>query len=409
MAKNKWNITSQYINGVEMYEVYRIKDTTQVDYAGNREYALGSYTEDRAKAQEVCDKLNDAVNKERYIELLKPIVAEHLNDNGYFEIYWDYRDELDARSVLQAYKNKLKCPEETIEGFIAQQLWELNLDYDFHLYEMVEKDIQDEISNEGGEELAELYNEYGLEWDYLEEAGYNGVDINLHDLLRNTRLCVNVMFATPCEENYDMSSIITAYGCWKEPCPTEVDDLDNALTYLIHQQGHSVKEIYDCLLGNPRGFTSENSNTFAKSVVNDIVNNTSEHISSVCALVELSGEDIITFFDAVAEGKKYLSFDKTTEIGLFNDWSGAGGLLEIQLDKPFVVPVDMVKNIQIEGAGKENSGYTVNEVYGLIGSCWKDCVSYTDDAPELYQEDMAQVLEEVTKLLEEQDKDITDD
>lgn len=349
------------------------------------------------------------VKRERYIELLKPIVAEHLNENGYFEIYWDYRDELDADTILKAYKNKLKNPEETIEGFIAQQLWELNLDYDFHLYEMVEKDIQDEISNEGGEELAELYNEYGLAFDCLDNVGYNGIDVNLHDLLRNTRICVNVMFATPCEENYDMSSIITAYGCWKEPCPTEVDDLDNALTYLIHQQGHSVKEIYDCLLSNQKGFTSENSNTFAKSVVNDIVNNTSEYISSVCALVELSGEDIITFFETVAEGKGYLSFDKTTEIGLFNDWSGAGGLLEIKLDKPFIVPVGMVNNIQIEGADKENSGYTVDSVYGLIGSCWKDCVSYTDDAPELYQEDMTQVLEEVTKVLEEQDKDITDD
>ena len=50
-----------------------------------------------------------------------------------------------------------------------------------------------------------------------------------------------------------------------------------------------------------------------------------------------------------------------------------------------------------------------NAVYGLMGSCWKDCVTYTDDAPELDQEDVAQVLEEVTKVLEEQDKDITDD
>ncbi len=57
MKKGKWKVTMQYLGGVEKYSVVRIKDTSQPEHGGNREYAMG-YTEDRNEAEALCEKLN---------------------------------------------------------------------------------------------------------------------------------------------------------------------------------------------------------------------------------------------------------------------------------------------------------------------------------------------------------------
>lgn len=61
-------------------------------------------------------------------------------------------------------------------------------------------------------------------------------------------------------------------------------------------------------------------------------------------------------------------------------------MLEFKLDKPFVVPAGMVREIQIEGA--ENRGYSVDNVYGLVGGCWKETLEFAGENPVLYEEDL---------------------
>lgn len=41
-----------------MYQAYRIRDVDAVDHSGNREYA-GEWTENKAEAQAVADRLNE--------------------------------------------------------------------------------------------------------------------------------------------------------------------------------------------------------------------------------------------------------------------------------------------------------------------------------------------------------------
>lgn len=52
-----WKLTSQYINGVKMFAVYRNLRDTEPDHSGNREYASG-YIESQEEAQERADILN---------------------------------------------------------------------------------------------------------------------------------------------------------------------------------------------------------------------------------------------------------------------------------------------------------------------------------------------------------------
>ena len=65
--QSEWFVSSNPIPGPEkrimMYQAQRRKDTSAVDYSGNRDDAGGFY-EDKDKAQEIVDKLN-AEEKER--------------------------------------------------------------------------------------------------------------------------------------------------------------------------------------------------------------------------------------------------------------------------------------------------------------------------------------------------------
>ena len=55
--KSEWKISSMYLGGKKVYQVYRIKDMRVVDHSGNREYA-GGLTDDEAEAMALAEKLN---------------------------------------------------------------------------------------------------------------------------------------------------------------------------------------------------------------------------------------------------------------------------------------------------------------------------------------------------------------
>ena len=67
--KSEWKISSQYLGGRKVYQVYRIKDMRIVDHSGNREYA-GGLTDDEAAAMALAEELNAEEGKksEWYVE-----------------------------------------------------------------------------------------------------------------------------------------------------------------------------------------------------------------------------------------------------------------------------------------------------------------------------------------------------
>ena len=61
MNPGTWKVTWQYIGGVKMYAVYRLRDINEVDHSGNREYATG-YSENREGMQETADQMNSYID-----------------------------------------------------------------------------------------------------------------------------------------------------------------------------------------------------------------------------------------------------------------------------------------------------------------------------------------------------------
>lgn len=192
-------------------------------------------------------------------------------------------------------------------------------------------------------------------WGDLESTGYEGIDANVEDLLSNSSFNVNVFFATEAERNFDMGSIVNAFGNdYREPRLEDVDaeDLDNALSYLVNQQGHSIAEVY----GN-------GDNAFIRSVREEIDENSSEAMSELRALVRMDGQQMLDFIEKRNEAKDSLVLPKDyATMGIFNQWSGCGGMLDIRLEKDAVLPLSMVRGFQVEGQ-PDPDGYTVNDTY----------------------------------------------
>ena len=335
----------------------------------------------------------DSTLEQQWFDFLKQQVSEYCNENGAYEVYWDYNDSLDPQQVVDAVNTAVE-EGSSVSAVLDDMIFEMNADYDENFFDAVRSNIPEEL--EGFADDRDLYED-------LEEAGYTGLDMNTKDLLDATELRVNILFATPAEQNSDMSSLIKCYGSYHNPNFENINavDLDNCMTYLIHQQGHSIKEYYECLLDNPGGFDFNHKSTFIESCVDDCVNNSSEGMSVITALVSLSAMEYYELVKQTKAGEGYLTISKNAYGGTFNPWGGAGGL-SIELEKDMIMPIAYVNRIQVEGA--DNSEYTVDDVFGLVGSAWEGTLTF-GGTPELYQEDIDEVVDYIHSLAEKVDEE----
>lgn len=196
---------------------------------------------------------------------------------------------------------------------------------------------------------------------------------------------VNILLATPDDQKNDCCSIHEQYLAMTDPGaltrPEEALNKETAITWLVKQQGHTLEELKSVLEEYTDFFNRpeiealpydlahkifvENHNEFLSSICEELENHTYYH-GALTVLAEMSISDFIS----MQEGNKNIVLSPRSTIGIFNPWNGSGSLLEIQLEKPLTFTTDMIHDVQIEGVKPDNS-YTVNQVYGLVGSCWK--------------------------------------
>ena len=292
-------------------------------------------------------------------------VKKYCNADGMIETYWDYQDREALNDEIKRYAADFEGGDliEHIADQMRDENWYLNWcdEYEDDFFAGIRNDaptIEDEeLRNYVVDKLENM--DYTDLRDELEVAGYNGVDDGIESELKNVKVNVNLTLATDNEANYDMSSIITCFGT--DYLPVEFDSLDashldNALTYLIHQQGHTLKEFYDSYLGNADG------GKLLKSIGAEVDNNPAEATCGLTVLVSVNmGE-----YGAILSNEGNIEVSADTELGLYNSWIGGGSVFEIALEKPFVFPASMVLHADLDditGTG----AYSVGDTYGTMG------------------------------------------
>lgn len=146
---------------------------------------------------------------------------------------------------------------------------------------------------------------------------------------------------------------------------------------------------------------------FIKSVHEEITENSSEAMSELTALVSMNGQQMFDFLDAVERSTDSLVLPKDyATLGVFNQWSGCGGTLDIQLEKDAVLPLSMVREFNIEGQKEVPGSYTVDSVYGLVSSMWCPNLSYREGTETGIKEDYGAALVQARETFSEAAKKV---
>lgn len=293
---------------------------------------------------------------------LKQKIEEYLQENHKEEeIYIDYRD-FDGLVSLVAKS-------ETVDDFIYElddAYYESRLGVYEYVVDEVAKHFGIESYSDDYEDLIELVNE--------------NVEVSL-DVKRflDYKVKTNVM-----SNHYkDSDCDFTGTG-W--------------LHWLMNSQGYKmndypvIKQLAEYRHLVPCGknsvfYEDPNENDWAKEEASKIKNGNSKFLKSllreVCelpidymrTLVFLTEMTIEDYFK-MKNNKDYkeITFKTNTMCGLFDCWCGSGSILEIELEKDVTINKDNIYQVQLEDCHSKEKpyiGYSVNSVYGLVGSCWQ--------------------------------------
>ena len=218
-----------------------------------------------------------------------------------------------------------------------------------------------------------------------EELRYNIVETSLS--IEKKRFKCNLVLGHKGEGNSDFGAIREMIDLLMDRVPDDECMMNNALTWLVHQQGYSMADVV-------AQFGTENAteSAFIKSVCEEM-ENCDNVMNAVTICFSVTADD----FDGLVDGAgKNLKISKNANIGLFAPWVGGGSTMEIVLEKDIILPQSMINQIQIEGA--KNREYSVDDVFGMSGSFWKPgCLSWTDEpayilSPETVADDVNNIL-----------------
>ena len=277
-------------------------------------------------------------------------------EGSVIRLHADYRDTNEG--LLQSAYD---AQEMGTDGFLRVIRDEINDNW----ADLFDFAIDDIIEHSGAVPSAGAADErYDLARDYIIE-NYSFEPPYSHYL--DQKVNVNVLLATETEKNLDFASITEMEAGFMNPNLLDGEEQDNALAWLVDQQGYSIDDLKSAVLEyDDLGYETcqEAHGTFLASVASELFDFGSVQ-GAVTVLATISLNDMAKLLDPQAE----LVMPKDTTIGIFAPWVGGGSTLDIQLEKPLAIPHDLRFDIQIEGAACR--GYTVNNVYGLVSEAWK--------------------------------------
>lgn len=304
--------------------------------------------------------MEESTNLEQQVnDWFKNEIDELCNDNNMIEANWDYRDtealEENVYNIVKDFDGN-----GNLLDYIVDTLQEDWMDWGME----IESDLAIKIKDDANQIEDEILKNAVLEtieediWDAMYNAGYNGVDDGIREHLEAMNVNVNLSLATANELNYDMSSMIICFGTDYMVPEYEMIDasyLDNAITYLVNQQGHSLKDLYDDLLGG------KNGGTLIHSVSEELANNPAEATSSLTVLVNIP----LGQYNSLMSNDGVVTVDEKTEIGIYNSWIGGGSTFGISLEKPFSFSTSMIYRVDLDNV-TESGNYSVGDCYGTM-------------------------------------------
>ena len=300
------------------------------------------------------ETINNIIREKTYCD-------EEIPGSGSFtyQLYADYRDELDDANIKQIFNS---CdPKEEFLDLLMQG-------YDDAMWEDECEIVSTIMAN-----LEETDVE--LDEDEIRQYVQENVCIELpEDHYLSQQVNINIYLDTG-DANYDFT--LNTFGQCYYGDPEEPIDDKASLVWLAKTQGYTKEDLYNAVYSEDKI-----ESKFLSSVRRECANIVSS-INALVFCVRMSLEDALTL-NSVFEKPHSIILNTGVTCGLYDSWSGGGSTMEIELEKPISIPLDIIHTALPDGC---NEHYSIKNCYGVCDSFWTDgCYSLVYDTP---KEDIA--------------------
>ena len=303
----------------------------------------------------------------KYEDKIYSLFSDYIKENPEIEIYTDYHDFEDIYYALYVIKD-IKTPcNNTIRKKVKLSREEFYENIEEAYYENSRFEVQNYIDDFISSISSSRLKDYASSHD---EVRYNLIDMVYGE--------VNIKY--PYEEF--LSQYININIFWSVKNKSGYDDV--FLKFLLHSQDLYIKDhkYLKKLLNNLHCYKEFKSglskkdikqleedyknNVFLKSLIDEIENCYLDSPRDLCFIAEVKVDD---YFKLLEDKNKKFIIKNYAMCGLVDIYNGGGSILEIQLLKDIIVNTNDIE-IKVEKIDK----YTVDDIYGLCSSCYKDCV-----------------------------------
>lgn len=296
-------------------------------------------------------------------ELVKDYLAEnHAREkkedgNYHFEIYVDYRDEIDDSTAQEILES------DSSYDILIEKLWYWYQEQEWDIIDDLVDDFKKKVDPELLED-ADIIEDGNLDDGDIREELMNIVCVDYpEDWALSQEFCFNIIISNG-DDNYDFwlnEHIVDEDG--------KVDE--NAekagLVWLAKQQGYTLEEVIEALNSNP---TIQQMKPFLSSINNEVYNGYGCEALIFCVKMTLG--QAIKLKEKMKENPNgSIVLDKRATCGLFNLWDGSGSILDISCEKDIEIPFENIWKFYVDKR-RSNRYDSIHNVYGTDGSLWKN-------------------------------------
>ena len=295
-------------------------------------------------------------------ELVKDYLAEHhawrKKDDGYyhFEIYVDYRDEIDDATAQEILNNDY--PYDTL----IERLWDWYQEQEWGIIDNLVDDFKEKVDPKLLED-ANIIEDGNLDDGDIREEFMEIVYIDYPiDWALGQEFCFNIIVSNG-DDNYDFwlnEHIIDEDG------KVDKDAEKSGLVWLATQQGYTLDQVVEIL----KNGDIEEPKTFLGTVLQEVTSGYDCEALTFCVKMTL-GQAIALKEKMESNPNGSIVLDKRVECGLFDPWSGGGSVLGIACEKDVEIPFKNIWKFYIDES-RSNRYDSIHNVYGTDSSLWKD-------------------------------------
>lgn len=295
--------------------------------------------------------------------------VEKDGDKRTLRIFADYRDTNEwllpkafeaAAAILENRWEHDEDPEKSFLYRMTEQIYEG--------HEWIIGDIEDEIIKCAADALGITDAEEKQE--LRESLWYGPLSIEPdYEYFLGQTMKVNLIFATNEEQNWDCNLVSAQGDALLGEDKRNILSIPSGLSRLLDAQGYTMADLKNAMGSYQQHGYPENKQDkpkFLLSLCQELENHTYS-MGCMTVLAEMNMYELAKLL----RNDTQITFPMNAMLGIYNPWNGSGSLLEIELEKPLTLSSQDIFKIQIEGCGHQKWEYTVDQTYGLIGSCWK--------------------------------------